>query len=130
MKKYRGLVTYRYVEETEPGVFEEVESSHIYRGDIIEERRSLAYRDAINGALGTSTRVSIIADKFAFAHFTDIVSVELWGKRWEVSSAVPFRPRIELTLGDIYKVNAHELTEVEEMEDTNGQQPESANPTN
>lgn len=121
MKKYHGQITYRYIEETEPGVFEELEKSRVYRGDVIEERRSLAYRDAINGELGTSTRISIVADKFAFGHFTDIVSAELWGKRWEVSSAVPSYPRIVLTLGDIYKVNAHEETEVEMEEDTNGQ---------
>lgn len=121
MKKYRGKVTYRYDDEVEPGVFEEIERTRTYRGDVIEERRSLAYRDTVNGSLGTSTRISIVADKFAFAHFTDIVSVELWGKRWEVSSAVPSYPRIDLTLGGLYKVNAHEETEVETEEDANGQ---------
>jgi hypothetical protein len=117
MRKYHGKVTYRYVEETAPGVFEEVEKSRTYKGDVIEERRSLAYRDTINGSLGTSTRVSIVADKFAFSHFTDIVSLELWGKRWQVSSAVPAHPRIECTLGDLYTVNTEDDDEQEASTD-------------
>lgn len=120
MRRYRGRITYRYVEETSPGVFEEIETSRIYRGDVIEERRSLAYRDTINGSLGTSTRVSIVADKFAFSHFTDIVSIELWGKRWQVSSAVPVHPRIECTLGDLYTVNT-ESDDEEQEASTDGQ---------
>lgn len=111
MRKYRGTITFVYDEETAPGVFEEQRVSRIYRGDIIDERRSLAYRDSINATTGTSSKISIVADDFAFSHFTYIVSAELWGHIWQVTAAVPACPRIELSIGDLYKIEQEEETD-------------------
>lgn len=109
--KYRGAITFVYNEETAPGVFEEQRISRIYRGDVIDERRSLAYRDSVNASIGTSSKISIVADDFAFSHLAYIVSAELWGFTWQVTAAVPVTPRIELSLGDLYKVESEEDTD-------------------
>ena len=114
MNKYCGLIGYAYHEETRPGVFEEVNISRKRRGDIQDERRNLYYRDSVNGERTVTATISIVADKFDVAHFTDMVWAELYGKKWEVQQATPVHPRIVIHLGGLYKEN------LEEEEDTNG----------
>lgn len=111
MKKYYGSITFVYDTETSPGVFEEQRVVRKYRGDIIDTRRSAAYRDSVNASIGTSSKISIVADDFAFSHFTYIVSAELWGHEWQVTAAVPAHPRLELSLGDLYKIEQEEETD-------------------
>ena len=115
MNKYCGLIGYAYHEETSPGIFEEKNISRTRRGDIQEERRNLYYKDSVNGERTVTATISIVADKFDVAHFTDMVWAELYGKKWEVSSARPSYPRIIIQLGNLYKENLEE-----EEEDTNG----------
>lgn len=113
MNKYRGRIAYAYHEETSPGIFEEFTQVRYRRGDVQEERRSLAYREFVNGERSMNLKLSIVADKFDFAHFSDMVWAELYGKKWVVESAVPASPRINITLGGLY----HENTEEEDNTD-------------
>lgn len=116
MGKFRGYVGYTDNVETQPGIFEEVYLKRIYTGDILEERITRAYQDGVNGKFGTSLRLRIVADKYAFGHFGKICFVELWGQLWEVSSVTPQPPRLELHLGGPF----HKNPEIEEVV-SNGQ---------
>jgi hypothetical protein len=106
-KKFRGLVGFYRWNEPEPGVHEPVIEQRTYRGDILEERQSYARGDSINGKFTVSDKISIVADRYAFDHITEIVYVEHLGQKWEISSIDTAYPRLILHLGGLY----HEETE-------------------
>ena len=111
MGKFRGYVGYTDTVETQPGVYEEVYVKRTYKGDVLEERKTLTYQDSVNGKVGTSLKISIVADKYAFSNFGKICFVDIWGQLWEVSSVTPQPPRLVLHLGGLF----HKNPEIEEV---------------
>ena len=54
------------------------------------------------GDITCNNVISIIADPYAVAHFSQIKCVELVGTRWTVTSVEVQSPRLILTLGGVY----------------------------
>lgn len=108
MSKFKGYVGYFDTVETVPGHFEERTLKRLYRGDVLEERRSYARQESVNGTFTVSDRISIVADRYAFDHLADIVYVEHLGRKWEVSSVDRQSPRLILHLGGLYHENIGE----------------------
>lgn len=102
MAKFSGLVGYVKNIETKPGQFTEQTTTRKYYGDVIRNTRRLQSADKLNDNIVVSNEISIVADAFANENFYAIRFVEFMGARWKVSNAEVLRPRIILTLGEVY----------------------------
>lgn len=100
--KFCGKVGYDITEETVPGVWEATIVERTYRGDVIKNRSSWQAGESINDDINVSSDISIMADAFAYQHFSNIRYVEFMGAKWKVTTVTPERPRITLTLGGLY----------------------------
>lgn len=102
MSRFYGTVGYITTEETRPGIYEEREVQRCYFGDIIKPKTSWQQGMGINDNLNLSVEISIMADPYAYDHFSEIKYVECMGTKWKVNSAIPDRPRISLFLGGLW----------------------------
>jgi len=102
MARFCGKVGYLITEETRPGIWEDNIVERTYRGDIVKNRSTWQSTESVNDDINISSDISILADAFAYQHFSEIKYVEFMGALWRVTSASPERPRITLTLGGLY----------------------------
>lgn len=102
MARFCGKVGYIEREETSPGIWEDVVTERTYRGDVVRNKTMWQQSETLNDDLNVSSDVSILADAYAYQHFSYIKYVEFMGAKWKVTSASPERPRIILTLGGLY----------------------------
>ena len=100
--KWHGVIGFADTVETEPGIWIDDIFEHTYYGDIIRNTRSLQPSGGVNDNINVSNSISIIADPYAVAHFSQIKCVELVGTRWTVTSVEVQSPRLILTLGGVY----------------------------
>lgn len=104
MGKFYGKVFYGETVEREdrPGSWKTILTSRNYYGDITRMSRRYSVDNDVNGNITCNNVVSIIADPYAVAHFSDIKCVEFAGTRWTVTSVEVQSPRLILTLGGVY----------------------------
>jgi len=104
MGKYYGKVGYVIPTKVVDGVYANVEPIvRPYYGDTIEETVRFAEDSKqLNDQLRIRVKISILADKFAYDHFSKIKFCEYMGVLWKVTDVAPGRPRIVLTLGGEY----------------------------
>jgi hypothetical protein len=99
MARFYGKVGYMTTKETKPGVWTEVEEEHTYYGDVLDNRHRWVPTDKLNDDVTVSNRISIMADSFAWDHFSHIRYVCWMGVKWKVTSISVERPRLVLELG-------------------------------
>lgn len=102
MNKFYGPIGYITQKEISPGIWDDVVVERQYRGDILQNIRRWEVGESKNDNLSISNRLSIIADLFAYANFSTIRYVCWRGIRWKVTSIEIQRPRLILTLGEVY----------------------------
>lgn len=102
MARYHGRVGYGDSEEKDLGVWEDVIVERSYTGDVIRNIRSLREGEQLNSDLSVQNSISVVADEYAYEHFFAIRYVEWAGALWTVSSVEVQRPRLLLTLGEVY----------------------------
>lgn len=102
MARFCGKVGYLSTEETRPGIWEDIIVERTYRGDVIKNKSMWQGTEHVNDDININSDISILADAFAYQHFSEIKYVEFMGVKWRVTSAIPERPRITLTLGGLY----------------------------
>lgn len=100
--RFCGKVGYITTEETRPGIWEEQITERVYRGDTIKPASHWQNGEGVNDDINITSDISILADAFAYQHFSEIRYVEFMGAKWKVKSANPDRPRITLSLGGLY----------------------------
>ena len=103
MAKWFGKVGYAVTEETEPGIWEETITERKYYGDVISNRFKRQNSGDVNDDINISQIISIVADPFAYQHCSEIIYVEYMGSKWKVSDVEPIFPRLQLTIGGVYK---------------------------
>ena len=103
MAKWFGKVGYAVTEETEPGIWEETITDREYYGDVISNRFKRQNSGDVNDDINISQIISIVADPFAYQHCSEIIYVEYMGSKWKVSYVEPMFPRLQLTIGGVYK---------------------------
>ena len=103
MAKWFGKVGYAVTEETEPGIWEETITDREYYGDVISNRFKRQNSGDVNDDINISQIISIVADPFAYQHCSKIIYVEYMGSKWKVSDVEPMFPRLQLTIGGVYK---------------------------
>ena len=102
MPKFFGKVGFGMTQETSPGVWVDKITERNYRGDITKMVRRLEGSEYLNDNLTVSNIISILADAFANENFFAIRYVQWAGARWKVSNVEVQRPRLILTLGEVY----------------------------
>ena len=103
MAKWFGKVGYAVTEETEPGIWEEIITYREYYGDVISNRFKRQNSSDVNDDINILQIISIVADPFAYQHCSEIIYVEYMGSKWKVSDVEPMFPRLQLTIGGVYK---------------------------
>ena len=103
MAKFYGKVGYAQTVETAPGVYKKnAITERYYRGDVIKNTRRLENSENLNDNIRVNNSISIVADAYAYEHFFAMKYVEWMGSLWKISNAEVQRPRIILTLGEVY----------------------------
>lgn len=100
--RFYGEVGYGESTETSPGVWKDVITEFVYRGDVIRNTRRLESGEHLNDDLSVNNAISIVADEQANEHFFKIKYVVWQGTRWKVSSVEVKTPRLILYLGGVY----------------------------
>lgn len=104
MAKFYGIVGFaKEVGDDGHGVWKPSIEERPYYGDVTRDIRKFSNSDKVNGDLDVSNEISIVADPFAYDHFSAIRYVIFGGAKWKVSSVEVQRPRLRLTIGGLYE---------------------------
>lgn len=102
MAKFYGAVGFETESETAPGVWSKTTTERNYSGDIIRNVKRIEPGVSTNDNLVVNNQISIVADAYASNHFFAIKYAKWMGVNWKVKSVDVQRPRLILTLGEIY----------------------------
>ena len=102
MSKYYGAVGFARTFETKPDVYEKVIEEREYYGDSFKISRKLVTTNRINYDIIASTKISIVADPFAYNHFHEIVYLSWMGVNWKVTDVQVEYPRLIMEIGGVY----------------------------
>lgn len=102
MSKYYGRVGYVTVEDQGDGVYAEELIERKYYGDVTRRSSRVENGVGLNDNVLCTNVISIVADPYAYDHFSDIRYIEWHGTLWKISSVEEQRPRLNLTLGGVY----------------------------
>ena len=104
MGRYYGRVGYSETVETFEGsrVWVDKITERKYYGEVIQYRTRWQNGMSLNDDLKPSTTIEILADEYAYEHFSRIKYIEWMGVLWKVTDVAPRRPRLVLTLGGEY----------------------------
>jgi hypothetical protein len=107
--RFYGAVGFAESVETAPGVWSETITERFYYGDVVRNSRRLVQPSPVppvlNVGLALENSFSIVADAEAYASFMQIRYVEWEGQHWQVTNAEVKRPRLILTIGELWNGN-------------------------
>lgn len=84
------------------GIYELIMTDRCYYGDVIKLSSKVEIGESINDNINLNNRISIIADPYAYNNFSTLKYVVWMGVKWKIKSVEVERPRLILTIGDIY----------------------------
>ncbi len=108
MARFYGKVGFGITEEVRPGVWMDNIVERPYYGT---ENRIVARQepaDKVNNDLTFNNEISIIADTYAYAHYSEIKYVEVMGVKWGVTAVRMDRPRLVLNIGKVWREDTNE----------------------
>lgn len=102
MAKFYGKVGFVKTVETDPDVWETVETVRDYCGDLVRNQRRWENGETVNQDITISNEICIVSDEFARSNIGAMKWVEFAGSKWKVNSVTLDYPRITLTIGGVY----------------------------
>lgn len=104
MTKFRGIVGFAGEQvQIAPGVYEYQPTARVYRGEVVRDMTKIrGQSDAVTDGISVNNSISILADAYAVDHIHNLKYVEWQGQAWTISSVEVQRPRIILSLGEVY----------------------------
>lgn len=102
MARFSGKIGYATISKTAPGVSTEVITERSASGDVLETSRRLESGQHLNDDLTVDNKISIVADAFSSLNFFAMRYVVWNGVPWKVTNVKVQRPRLILTLGEVY----------------------------
>lgn len=102
MAKYAGMVGFSSQAETSPGVWTDVTTERMMKGDIIRANATSQSGDKINDDISLNHRISLVGASVPTQEYYNIKYVTLDGFKWEARSIEVQRPRIIVTLGGMW----------------------------
>jgi len=104
--RYYGKVGYVTSVEARPGVWQDSEIvERPYYGEVLRYSRRWQGADQLNDNLTITNQISILADPYAYEHFSDIKYIYWKNTKWKVPTVEVNYPRLILTLGEVYNEN-------------------------
>ena len=104
--KFYGAIGYGATRETAPDVYGEEIVEHEYYGDVTRNFRRWQSGQTLNDNLELDNVISVVADPFAFEHYSEIRYV-VWNRaKWKVKNVEVQYPRLILTIGGVYNENS------------------------
>lgn len=100
--KFHGQVGYGGTVEKAAGVYVDDITEVTYFGDVARNTRQLMPGEHLNRDVSVSNSISIVADPYANENFMNIRYVTWSGVRWTVTNVELAKPRLILTLGEVY----------------------------
>lgn len=104
MARFAGEIG--FVIQRDPGddndVWTEETVKRRYRGDILRNTRRWENGTSVNDNVVLNNQISIVADGFFLEHYGCVRYVVMGGVKWKVTNVDILRPRLILTLGDVY----------------------------
>ena len=94
--------------ETRPGIWVQNEAVRNYYGDVMKRRLTWEKGEGANDNIKIANQFSIMADEYAEEHMYAMRWLEWKGTKWKVTSVEIERPRMILTIGDVYNENTQE----------------------
>lgn len=102
MAKFYGIIGFAVSEETRPGVWTESVKERTYRGDLTRIASRWEGTETLNDNVNITNQISIVADPFAYEHFSAIRYIKFLGAYWKVTNIDISYPRLNLTVGGVY----------------------------
>lgn len=84
------------------GIVEGVVIEKHYYGDVLRNTRRYEAGSDINDNLRINNQISIVADDYAYENYNAIRYCRLMGGLWKVTNVEVQRPRLLLTIGEVY----------------------------
>lgn len=111
MAKYFGMLGYRELVETAPGVEFPKIIERPYYGEVNRNlRRSQTSTESVNDNFALSNEVSVLLDPYAQENFYNLQYITYMGAKWKVTNVEIRYPRLVLTLGGMYNDDGAEET--------------------
>ena len=111
MSKWYGAVGYGPMTvEVRPGVWKSDIVERNYYGEMNHVASSSQPGESLNDNIQLKHDVSIIADAYALQNFTKMKYITIMGVRWKVKSVDVKRPRLNISIGDVYNGPTPEIT--------------------
>lgn len=111
MSKWYGKVGYGETHEIEPGIWKTEIVERPYYGDMNRVASSSQQGESLNDDIQLKHDINIIADAYALQNFAFIKYITIMGVRWKVKSVEVQRPRLALSIGDVYNGPTPESSE-------------------
>lgn len=103
MAKFYGTIGYASgLKETAPGVWNDTITKRNYSGDVLKNTRRLESGDSLNDNIRINNTISILSDPYSLLNFHMMRYVSWMGALWKITNVDVQRPRLILTLGDVY----------------------------
>ena len=105
MAKFYGKVGYAESHEgtgNDEGIWRDEIIERDYYGDVLRNTRRFENGPSINDNLQINNQISIVADAYAYNHFHAMKYVRWMGTCWKVTNVEVQRPRLLLTIGDVW----------------------------
>lgn len=100
--KWFGKIAFADQKDDGTGVWKSVITERDYYGDVLRNSKRDENSTVINSNITLSNQLSVVADPFILDFFTKIVYVEIFGKKWKVSSVDVNYPRLTINFGELY----------------------------
>jgi hypothetical protein len=100
--KFHGKIGYGESTEISPGVFADVIVEYFYYGEVIRNTRALRQGAELNEDIQVANLISIVGNNYALENSFAIRYIEWAGELWTVANVEIQRPRLLLTLGEVY----------------------------
>lgn len=100
--RFFGEIGFVSTKETEPGIWEPVVEERPYYGNVVQNNRRWTSGESVNDNLVLNNSISVVLDDYLNDNFPAIRYVKWKGAAWKVTSVAIERPRLTLTLGEVY----------------------------
>lgn len=102
MPKFYGPIGYGKTIEKSAGVYDYEVTERNYYGDVTRVSKRNETSSYISDDIQLNNQISILADAYAYNHFSEIIYIKWMNVYWKISSVEVQRPRLIFSLGGVY----------------------------